>query len=67
VGGLILIVSSFIPGVRIAFFAVPAAAIPILGPKLGLPSVFGLDPSFIPSILGAAIMAAGLVLGRARQ
>ena len=67
IGGLILIVSSFVRGVRITFFAVPAAAIPILGPKLGLPSVFGLDASFIPSIVGAAIMAAGLVFGRARQ
>jgi eukaryotic-like serine/threonine-protein kinase len=63
-GGLFLIVSSFVRGVRIALFAVPAAAIPILGPRLGLPPLLGLDPSFIPSILGAAVLAAGLVLGR---
>ena len=32
--GLFLIVSSFVGGARIAFFAIPAAAIPILGPRL---------------------------------
>jgi hypothetical protein len=66
-GGLILIFSSFVRGARITLFAVPAAAIPILGPKLGLPSFFGLDPSLIPSILGIAILAAGFVFGRSRR
>jgi hypothetical protein len=66
-GGLILIISSFVGGVRIALFAIPAAAITILGPRLGLPSFFGLDRSLIPSILGAGVLAAGLVFGRARR
>jgi eukaryotic-like serine/threonine-protein kinase len=65
-GGLILIVSSFVGGVRIAFFAVPAAAVAILGPRLGLPAFFGLDPSLIPSIVGAGVLAAGVVFGRSR-
>jgi hypothetical protein len=65
-GGLILIISSFVSGVRIAFFALPAAALPIIGARLGLPSLFGLDPSLIPSILGAGILAAGLLFGRDR-
>ena len=63
-GGLILIVSSFVGGARIAFFAIPAAAIPIFGPHLGLPSLAGLDPSFIPSIIGAGLMALGFFFGR---
>jgi hypothetical protein len=64
VGGLILIVSSFFSGIRIAIFAVPAAAVPVLGPRLGLPSLGGLDPSLAPSVVGAAIMAAGIMFGR---
>ncbi len=63
-GGLILIVSSFLSGARIAYFAIPAAAIPILGPRLGLPAIFGLEESFIPSILGATVMAVGILFGR---
>jgi hypothetical protein len=64
VGGLILIVSSLKGGVRIAFFAIPAAAISIVGPRLGLPPLAGLDPSIIPSLIGAALMAAGLLFAR---
>ena len=63
-GGLILVVSSFIGGTRMAFFAIPAAAIPILAPRLGLPAPAGLDPSVIPSIIGVGILAAGLLVGR---
>ncbi len=63
-GGLILIVSSFIGGARIAFYAVPAAAIPILAPRLGLPAPAGLDPSVIPSIIGVGLLAAGLFFAR---
>jgi hypothetical protein len=64
VGGLILIVSSFAGGVRVAVFAIPAAAIAIAGPRLGLPSLAGLDPSLIPSAIGAALLAAGLFFAR---
>ncbi len=63
-GGLMLIISSFVSGSRIALFAIPAAAIPVLGPRLGLPPLAGLDPSFIPSVIGAALIAAGLILAR---
>jgi eukaryotic-like serine/threonine-protein kinase len=62
-GGLILIVSSFLSGHRIVYFAIPAAAIPILGARLGLPGVFGLEESLIPSIAGAAVLAAGILTG----
>ena len=64
VGGLILVVSSFVAGVRIIFFAIPAAAIPIVGPRLALPPLAGLDPSVIPSIIGAGLMAIGLLFAR---
>ncbi len=63
-GGLILIVSSFVGGQRIAFFAIPAAAIPIVGPRLGLPPLAGLDPSVVPSVVGAGILAIGLFFAR---
>ena len=64
VGGLILIVSSLFPGIRITFFAIPAAAIPVLLPRLWHPALGGLDPSLVPSIVGAAILAAGVLFGR---
>jgi serine/threonine protein kinase len=64
VGGLILIVSSLFPGIRITFFAIPAAAIPIFLPRLFHPALGGLDPSLVPSIVGTAILVAGVLLGR---
>ena len=64
VGGLILIVSSLFPGIRITFFAIPAAAIPVFLPRLFHPALGGLDPSLVPSIVGTAILAAGVLLGR---
>jgi eukaryotic-like serine/threonine-protein kinase len=64
VGGLILIVSSLFQGIRITFFAIPAAAIPVLLARLWHPAVGGLDPSVVPSIVGAAILAAGLLFTR---
>ena len=64
VGGLILIVSSLFPGIRITFFAIPAAAIPVFLPRLFHPALGGLDPSLVPSIVGTAILVAGVLLGR---
>ena len=64
VGGLILIVSSLFQGIRITFFALPGAAIPVLLPRLWHPALGGLDPSLVPSIVGTAILAAGVLFGR---
>ena len=64
VGGLILIVSSIFAGIRITFFAIPAAAIPVLLPRLWHPALGGLDPSLVPSSVGVAILAAGVFFGR---
>ncbi len=65
-GGLILIVSALFSGVRIAFFAIPAALIPVLLPRFWHPALGGLaiDPSLVPSVAGAIIMAAGILFGR---
>lgn len=64
VGGLILIVSSFFAGIRITFFAIPAAAIPLLLPRLWHPALGGIDPSLVPSLAGVALLAAGVFFGR---
>lgn len=66
-GGLILILSSFFRGSRMALFAVPAAAVPVLGPKLPLPTLGSLDPSLAPAVVGLGIFVAGVVLGRSRR
>ena len=65
--GLTLLFASFFRGVRIAFFAIPAAAIMILGPKAGLPVIQGIDPSLAPTAAGLAIMGVGLIFGRSRK
>ena len=64
VGGLILIVSSLFAGIRITFFAIPAAAIPVLLPRLWHPALGALDPSLVPSLVGVAILAVGIFFGR---
>ncbi|MFO0910825.1 MAG: serine/threonine-protein kinase [Isosphaeraceae bacterium] len=65
-GGLILILSSFFRGPRMALFAIPAAAIPVVGPALGLPPIGPLDRSVVPAAVGAAVFVAGIFLGRSR-
>jgi serine/threonine protein kinase len=64
VGGLILIVSSLLGGIRIPLFAIPAAAIPVLLPTLWHPMLGGLDPSLVPSIAGIALLAVGIFFSR---
>ncbi len=64
VGGLILIVSSLFAGMRITFFAIPAAAIPVLLPRLWHPALGALDPSLVPSMVGVALLVAGVFFGR---
>jgi serine/threonine protein kinase len=63
--GLVLMVSSFFGGTRIALFALPAAAVMMLGPNLGLPT-FGLDPSLAPIAIGGGVLAVGILFGRGR-
>lgn len=63
VAGLILLVSSLFRGPKMALFAFPAAAIALLGPKLGIPF---LTSSQISMAAGAALGVVGLFFGRSR-
>jgi eukaryotic-like serine/threonine-protein kinase len=65
--GLVLIFSAVFAGGRIALFAIPAAAISVLGPMLPLPTFGVVDPSLAPSILGAALMVTGVLFGRSKS
>ncbi|MCA9155548.1 MAG: hypothetical protein KDA38_12205, partial [Planctomycetales bacterium] len=65
VAGLLLIALSIFRGWRMSLFALPAAAIMVLGPSLGIPGVEALGGSHTTSLaLGGAIGAVGLLLGR---
>lgn len=57
--GLLLIASAFVPGLRIAAFAIPGAALALLGPGLGVPAVGPLPADAVASIAGTAVVAAG--------
>lgn len=59
--GLFLVFSSFFRGSKIALFAIPAAAVTLIGPKLGLPTFGKIDPSLVPLTVGGAIMAVGVL------
>ncbi len=66
VGGLILLVSSAFRGWRLSLFVVPAAAIAIVGPKVGVPGLGGLGPEAISTILAGALAGMGFLFGRTR-
>jgi hypothetical protein len=66
--GLILVVSSFFRGWRMALFALPAAAVALWGP-----SVLGVPPSeplaaknLMTMAAGGALLVVGFFLGRTR-
>ncbi|MEZ6109699.1 MAG: hypothetical protein R3C99_01400 [Pirellulaceae bacterium] len=68
VAGLLLIALSIFRGWRMSLFALPAAAIMVLGPSLGIPGVEALGGSHTTSLaLGGAIGAVGLLLGRTKN
>ena len=64
VAGLILIVSSFVRGSRVGYFAIPGAAIALFGPSLGLPRLGPLDAEQASMAIGGAIAALALFFGR---
>lgn len=68
-GGLILLVSSFFRGVKMTLFAVPAAAIAVIGSlqSLPLPRIPNVDPSFAPCVVATAVLIAGILFGRSRE
>jgi hypothetical protein len=59
--GLILIVSALVAGSRIAVFAVPAAAIAWLGPKLGIPAIGPLAAPAVAAAIGAGVLVVGML------
>jgi eukaryotic-like serine/threonine-protein kinase len=63
---LILIASAFVPGSRIAFFALPGAAIAWFGPRWGIPAIAPLPAPAVASAIGAGLLAIGLLLPKRR-
>lgn len=59
--GLILIASALTSGWRIAFFAVPAAAVAWLGPKLGIPPIGPLAAPAVAAAIGAGVLVVGML------
>lgn len=66
IAGAILLVSSFYRGARMSVFAIPAAAIVWLGPRLGVPALGPLSATATSLVLAMVLAALGLVLGRAK-
>jgi hypothetical protein len=68
VAGLILVVSSFFRGWRMSLFALPGAAVALLGPSvLGVPSSQPFDiRNLVAMGVGGALLAVGVFLGRSR-
>jgi hypothetical protein len=64
--GLILILSAMVPGARMAFFAIPGAAITMFGPRVGVPALGPLDSATASMAIGAGVALLGIVFGRAR-
>lgn len=64
--GLLLIASSFATGWKMSLFAVPAALLVLLGPRLGVPDLFGNGLRLESMAIGAAVFVAGLIFGRTR-
>jgi hypothetical protein len=62
--GLILVLSAFIAGSRIALFAIPGAAIAWFGPRLGIPSIGPLSSDAAASAIGAFLLVLGVFFGR---
>lgn len=65
VAGLLLLVAGFFGGWRMSIFVLPAAAIMVLGPALGMPGIAAIGGSHTTSlVIGLALGAVGLVFGR---
>jgi hypothetical protein len=64
--GLILIGSAFFRGARMGLFALPGAAIALLGPAAGIPRIGPLDAPMASSAVGAGVALLGVVFGRSR-
>jgi hypothetical protein len=67
VAGLILLLSAFLSGSRVGYFALSGAAIALFGPALGLPRIGPLDPAAASMAAGAVVAGLGLFFGRSRD
>jgi len=63
IAGLILIISALFRGVKMSLFAIPAAALTLVGPNLGVP---GLGEQ-VSNAAGAGLAVAGWFFGRKRD
>lgn len=59
--GLILIASALASGWRMALFALPAAAIAWLGPRIGIPAIGPLAAAAVAAAIGAGVLVVGLL------
>jgi hypothetical protein len=64
--GLILILSALIRGARMALFALPGAAVALIGPKVGIPAIGPLDSAMASMAIGAGVTLVGVFFGRSR-
>ncbi len=67
VAGLILLISSLYRGVKMSLFAVPGAALGLLGPRLGLPAIGPVEAPLAGMASGAALLVLGLLFGGSRH
>ena len=67
VAGLILIISALVRGSRVGLFALPGAAIALIGPALGLPGIGPLPAETASLALGAGVAILGLVFAGPRD
>ena len=68
VAGLILVLSSFFRGIRLAAFAVPGALVAALGPHLIEPGARPLGATSLTAMaVGGGLFALGVVFGRTRD
>ena len=52
--------------ITMGLFAMPGAAIALLGPAVGIPRIGPLDPEMASMALGAGVTLLGILFGRAR-
>jgi serine/threonine protein kinase len=65
IAGLLLIVLGLFRGWKMSLFALPAAALMVLGPTLGIPAVIPLSTVHVSSLVAGLVIAAiGFVFGR---
>jgi hypothetical protein len=63
-GGMMLVGSAFIPGWRMALFALPAAGVIILGKGLGLPEIDGLPKNIVAVVIACLLLGLGTIASK---